>query len=161
MLNPLPMSKTGYNRLKEELERLQKGELPRVTQAVEEARELGDLRENGAYIAAREQLGFLIGRIRELNGMLSRSDIIDCTKIEPDRAAFGTVVTLLDLDTNQKVTYQLLGPDEADSSNGSISIHSPVGEAILGHVVGDKVSVTTPRGDRHFEVVEIARSTTD
>jgi transcription elongation factor GreA len=145
--------------LKEELERLQKGDLPRVMLAVAEARELGDLRENGAYIAAREQQGFLVGRIRELNGMLSRSDIIDCTKIEPDRAAFGTVVTLLDLDTNKKVTYHLLGPDEADSGNGSISIHSPIGEAILDHSVGDQVSVTTPRGDRHFEVIEITRST--
>ena len=159
MLDPVPISKSGYNRLKEELERLQKGELPRVTQAVEEARELGDLSENGAYHAAREQLGFLIGRIRQLNGMLSRSDIIDCTKIDPDEAAFGTVVTLLDLDTGKKVTYQLLGPDEADSTTGSISIHSPVGEAILGHLVGDKVDATTPRGDRHFEVIEVARST--
>jgi transcription elongation factor GreA len=159
MLNPVPISKTGYNRLKEELERLQKGELPRVTQAVEEARELGDLSENGAYHAAREELGFLLGRIRELNGMLSRSDIINCTKIDPDEAAFGTVVTLLDLDTGKKVTYQLLGPDESDSTNGSISIQSPVGKAILGHLVGDKVEATTPRGDRHFEVVEIARST--
>lgn len=161
MLDPVPISRTGYNRLKEELERLQKGELPRVAQAVEEARELGDLRENGAYQAAREQLGFLVGRVRELNGMLSRSDIIDCTKIDPDGAVFGTVVTLLDLDTNQKLTYQLLGPDEADSSTGSISIHSPIGRAILHHVVGDKVDVSTPRGDRHFEIVEITRSTFD
>lgn len=161
MLNPMPISRTGYNRLKEELERLQRGELPRVTQAVEEARELGDLSENGAYHAAREELGFLVGRIRELNGMLSRSDIIDCTKIDPDRAAFGTVVTLLDLDTGKKVTYHLLGPDEADSGNGSISIQSPIGEAILDQSIGDRVSVTTPRGDRHFEVVGIARSTID
>ena len=81
MLDPVPISRTGYNRLKEELERLQKEELPRVMLAVAEARELGDLRENGAYIAGREQQGFVVGRIRELNGRLSRSDIIDCTKM--------------------------------------------------------------------------------
>ncbi len=161
MLDPMPISRTGYNRLKGELERLQQEELPRVMRDVAEARELGDLSENGAYQAAREQLGFLVGRIRELNGMLSRSDIIDCTKIDPDRAEFGTVVTLLDLDTQKKITYQLLGPDEADSSNGSISIHSPIGEAILGHVAGDQVSASTPRGERHFEVIEIARSPVD
>ena len=161
MLDPVPISRTGYQKLKGELERLQQEELPRVMRDVAEARELGDLSENGAYHAAREQLGFLVGRIRELNGMLSRSDIIDCTKIDPDRAEFGTVVTLLDLDTQKKITYQLLGPDEADSSNGSISIHSPIGEAILGHVAGDRVSASTPRGERHFEVLEIARSPVD
>ena len=161
MLDPMPISRTGYNRLKEELERLQKEELPRVMRDVAEARELGDLRENGAYIAAREQQGFLVGRIRELNGRLSRSDIIDCTKMECDRAVFGTVVTLLDLDRNQKVTYQLLGPDETDSSTEGISIHSPIGRALLGQSVGEKVSVTTPRGDRHFEVIDIARPAVD
>lgn len=161
MLDPVPISRAGYNRLKEELERLQKEDLPRVMHDVAEARELGDLRENGAYIAAREQQGFIVGRIRELNGMLSRSDIVDCTKVEPDHAAFGTVVTLLDLDSQQKITYQLLGPDEADSGSGGISIHSPIGDAILGQGVGDRVSVKTPRGDRHFEVVEIGRSTFD
>ena len=161
MLDPLPISRTGYNRLKEELARLRDEELPPVMQAIAEARELGDLRENGAYIAGRERQGFIVGRIRELNGRLSRSDIIDCTKVESDRAVFGTVVTLLDLDTNQKVTYQLVGPDEADFSIEGISIDSPIGRAILGHSVGDKVSVTTPRGERHLEVLEVARSTMD
>jgi transcription elongation factor GreA len=161
MLDPVPISKTGYNRLKEELERLEKNELPAVMQRVAEAREMGDLKENGEYIAGREQQGFLVGRIRELRGMLSRSDIVDCTKVEADEAAFGTVVTLLDLEANEKVTYQLLGPDEADHDTGSISIHSPIGEAILGHAIGDQFSVKIPRGDRHFEVVDIAKSTVE
>ncbi len=161
MLDPVPISRTGYNKLKEELDRLQNEELPRVMRAVAEAREMGDLRENGEYIAGREQQGFIVGRIRELNGKLSRSDIIDCTKVEPDQAVFGTVVSLLDLDTNQKMTYQLLGPDEADSSTGSISIHSPIGRAIHGLSVGDKVDVETPRGNRHFEVIGIARAEVD
>lgn len=161
MLDPVPISRTGYNRLKEELDRLEKDELPAVMQRVAEAREMGDLKENGEYISGREQQGFLVGRIRELRGMLSRSDIVDCTKAETDHAAFGTVVTLLDLDTNRRVTYQLLGPDEADTDNGSISVQSPIGEAIFGHAVGDQVSVETPRGDRRFEVVEIAKSEFD
>jgi len=158
---PVPISKTGYSRLKEELDRLEKEELPQVMQRVAEAREMGDLRENGEYIAGREQQGFLVGRIRELRGMLNRSDIVHCTKVESDTARFGTVVTLLDLNTQQKVTYQLLGPDEADHDAGSISIHSPIGRAILGHTVGEKVEVQTPRGDRHFEVVQITRSSFD
>lgn len=155
MIDPVPISQTGYSRLKEELERLEKTELPAVMQRVAEAREMGDLKENGEYISGREQQGFIVGRIRELKGMMSRSDIVDCTKADTDHAAFGTIVTLLDLDRNQKVTYQLLGPDEADSDNGSISVQSPIGSAILGHAVGDKVTVSIPRGDRNFEVVEI------
>ena len=158
MIDPVPISKTGFNKLKEELDRLQNNELPQVMQRVAEAREMGDLKENGEYISGREQQGFIVGRIRELKGMLNRSDIVDCTKVETTEIGFGTVVTLLDLDTQKKVTYQLLGPDEADSDNGSISIHSPIGRSILGYTVGERVSVKIPRGDRHFEVVDIAKS---
>jgi transcription elongation factor GreA len=160
MADLVPMSRTGYNRLKEELERLQREDLPDVMKAVAEAREHGDLRENAEYISGRERQGFIMGRISELRGKLNRADIVDCTKVEPDRAAFGTVVTLLDSDTGEKVTYQLLGPDEADY-DGSISIESPIGRSILGHSIGDKVSVEIPRGDRHFEVTDIARSPVD
>ena len=157
MIELVPISRAGYDKLKAELDRLEKEELPRVAQEVAEARELGDLKENGAYIAGREQQGFLTGRIRELKGKLNRSDIIDCTKVECDRAMFGTVVSLLDLGTNEKLTYQLLGPDEADLDTGSISIDSPIGDSILGLSVGDKVSVSIPRGDRHLEVLDITR----
>jgi transcription elongation factor GreA len=90
--------------------------------------------------------------------MMNQSDIVDCTKVPCDQAEFGTVVTLLDLDTQENVTYQLLGPHDADTDTGSISIHSPVGKAILGHTVGDELSVTIPRGDRHFKVISIAGS---
>jgi transcription elongation factor GreA len=161
MLDPVPISRTGYNRLKQERDRLQNEELPEVMRRVAEARELGDLRENSEYLTGRERQGFLVGQIRELTGKLNRSDIIDCTKVQTDQAAFGTVVSLLDLDTNEKVTYHLLGPDEADHDSGGISIHSPIGQAILGHAVGDKVSVQTPRGARHFEVLAIAPSPFD
>ena len=161
MVDPVPISRSGYNKLKEELEQLQKVELPEVQQAVAEARAEGDLKENAAYIYGRQRQGFITGRISELKGKLSRADIVDCTKVECDRAVFGTVVTLLDLDTEEKVIYQLLGPDDADYDTGSISVQSPVGRAILGHVIGDKVSVTIPRGDRHFKVMEIAKSKFD
>jgi transcription elongation factor GreA len=157
MLDVVPISKTGFSKLKEELDKLEK-ELTQVRIEVAAARELGDLKENGAYIYGRERQGFIEGQIGELKGKINRSDIVDCTEVETDEAAFGTVVTLLDLDAQEKVTYQLLGPDEADAETGSISIESPVGEAILGHTVGDKFSVTIPRGDRHFEVIEIAKS---
>jgi len=157
MLDVVPISKTGFSKLKEELGKLEE-ELTRVRIDVAAAREQGDLKENGAYIYGREQQGFIEGQIGELKGKINRSDIVDCTQVETDEAAFGTVVTLLDQDTQEKVTYQLLGPDEADTDTGSISIESPVGEAILGLSVGDEVTVTIPRGDRNFKVIGIARS---
>lgn len=161
MLDPEPMSRTGYNKLLAELKRLETEELPEVQKTVADAREEGDLKENGAYIYGRQRQGHIVGRISELKGKLNRADIIDCTKVECDRAAFGTVVTLLDLDTKEKVTYQLLGPDDADYETGSISIRSPIGRAILGHLIGDQLSVKIPRGDRHLEVIDIAKSEVD
>lgn len=160
MIDPVPISRTGYNKLMKELEQLQK-ELSEVKQTVAEAREEGDLKENGAYIYGRQRQGHIVGRISELTGKLNQSDIIDCTKVECDRAVFGTVVSLLDLDTEEKVTYQLLGPDDADFDTGSISVHSPIGSCIVGHSVGDKVTVELPRGDRHLEVIDIARPEVD
>jgi len=157
MLDPVPISKTGFNKLTEELSRLEK-ELTEVRIAVAEAREQGDLKENGAYIYGRQRQGFVEGRIGELKGKINRSDIVDCTKVQCDRAVFGAVVSLLDLNTQEKTVYQLLGPDDADYDTGSISIHSPVGSAILGSSIGDKVSVTIPRGEFNFEVIETAKS---
>jgi len=156
-----PMSRTGYNKLMKELEQLETVELPEVRKTVAQAREEGDLRENGAYIYGRQRQGHIVGQIGELKGKLNRADIIDCTKVDCDRAVFGTVVSLLDLDTKEKVTYQLLGPDDADFDTGSISVHSPIGSCIVGHSVGDKVTVELPRGDRHLEVIDIARPEVD
>jgi transcription elongation factor GreA len=155
------MSRTGYNRLMEELNRLEKEELPEVRKTVAEAREEGDLKENGAYIYGRQRQGQIEGRIGELKAKLNRADIVDCTEVDCDRAVFGTVVSLLDLDTNKKVTYQLLGPHDADIDLGSISIHSPIGSAIVGCEVGEKITITVPRGDRNLEVLEITRPQVD
>ena len=159
MLKPTPMSKTGYEKLKEELTHLQTVELPEVQKTVADAREEGDLKENGAYIYGRQRQGHIVGRISELKGKMNRADIIDCTKVECARALFGTVVTLMDLDTEAEVTYQLLGPDDSDFELGSISVDSPIGRSILGHVIGDELTVTVPRGDRYLKVLGIAKST--
>ena len=156
-----PMSRTGYNRLMEELKQLETVELPEVRKTVAQAREEGDLKENGAYIYGRQRQGHIVGRIGELKGKLNCAEIIDCTKVECDKANFGTVVTLLDLDTNKKKTYQLLGPDDADYDTGSISIYSPIGDAIYGCTIGEKISVTVPRGDLNFEVIDISKPELD
>jgi len=144
-----------------ELEQLETVELPEVKKTVAQAREEGDLKENGAYIYGRQRQGHIVGQIGELKGKLNRADIIDCTTVDCDQAVFGTVVTLLDLDTQEKLTYQLLGPDDADIDTGSISIYSPVGSAIVGNVVGGKFTVALPRGDRHLEVIGIAKPEVD
>ena len=157
MLDLVQISQTGFNKLNEELKQLEK-ELSEVRKRVAEAREQGDLKENGAYIYGRERQGFIQGRLGELRGKINQSDLVDCTKVQCDRALFGTVVSLLDLNTQENETYQLLGPNDADYETGSISILSPVGGAILGLSVGDKASVTIPRGEYHFEVIDIAKS---
>ena len=157
MLDLVPISQTGFKKLKEELDELEKERVV-VSKRVGEAREQGDLKENGAYIYGRQELGFIEGRLGELRAQINRSEIVDCTTVQCDRSIFGTVVSLLDLNTEEKVTYQLLGPNDADYDTGSISIHSPVGDAILGLSVGDKASVTIPRGEFHFEVIDIAES---
>lgn len=157
MYDLVPISMTGYNKLIAEVEELEK-EAAEVRKRVGEARELGDLKENGEYIYGRQQLGFLEGRLGELRTQINRSEKIDCTKVQTDTAVFGTIVTLLNLTTQEKVTYQLLGPNDADTDTGSISILSPVGDAIHGLKPGDKTVVKNPRGEFHYQVVEIAKS---
>jgi len=157
MYDLVQISQTGFDKLKEELSQLEQ-ERVEVSKRVAEAREQGDLKENGEYIYGRKQLGFIEGRIGELMGNINRSEKVDCTAVSCDRANFGTVVTLLDVNTQEKVIYQLLGPNDADYDTGSISIHSPVGDAIVGLSVGEKGSVTIPRGEFHFEVIDIAKS---
>lgn len=157
MLDLVPISKTGYNKLMEELAQLEK-EAAEVRIRVGEARQQGDLKENGEYIYGRQQLGFLEGRMGQIRAQINCSEIVDCTKVPCDRAVFGTVVTLLNLKTQQKMTYQLLGPHDADIDNGSISIHSPVGDAIHGLAVNEKAVVKNPSGEHHYEVVAITPS---
>lgn len=161
MVERIPMSKAGHLRLKEELSRLEKVDRIEVVKAIEVAREHGDLKENAEYHAAKERQGHIEGRILELKDKLSRAEVIDCSKVSIDKAVFGTVVTLLDLDTDDEVTYQLLGPEESDVKKGSISVMSPLGRSILGKEVGDEIMVVTPGGNREFEVMGIQRSALD
>jgi transcription elongation factor GreA len=157
MYDLVPISLTGFNKLMEELSQLEK-EAVEVRKRVSEAREQGDLKENGEFIYGRQQLGFIEGRLGELRGKINLSEKIDCTKVPTDRAVFGTVVTLLNLKTQQKVTWQLLGPNDADIDTGSISIHSPVGDAIHMLSRGEKALVQTHAGEFHYEVIDITRS---
>jgi len=158
MVVRIPMSKTGHSRLKAELNQLEKIDRFEIAKAIGVAREHGDLKENAEYHAAKERQGHIEGRILELKDKLSRAEVIDCTKVKTEKAVFGTVVSLLDLDTDEEITYKLLGPEEADVKQGSISVLSPLGRSLLGKEVGDDVIAKTPGGTREFELVDIARS---
>ena len=155
MVVRIPMSQEGNTRLRQELDRLLKKERPAVIEAIETARGHGDLKENAEYHAAKERQSHIEGRIMELKDQLSRAEVIDCSTVDCSRVVFGTVVTHVDLDTDDEVRYQLLGPEEADVSKGSISVLSPLGRAMIGKSVGDEITVKTPGGVRQLEVMDI------
>ena len=161
MVVRMPISRVGFNKLRKELEHLERKERHDVIRAIEVAREHGDLRENAEYHAAKERQGHVEGRILELKDKLSRAEVIDCTEVSCSKAVFGTVVTMLDLDADTEVTYQLLGPEESDVKKGVISIQSPLGRSILGKEVGDEVKVITPGGIREFEIMRITAPEND
>ena len=150
----IPISAQGYKKLTEELAQL-KEDRPRVIQAIKEAREQGDLRENAGYDAAREKQGMSEARIKYLEARLQQSNIIDLDKLTGDKVVFGCTVTIVDVDTDEEKTFTILGPDEADHSKGSISYQSPVGHALLGHEVGEEVTVTIPKGNVVYEITKI------
>ncbi|SDP09666.1 transcription elongation factor GreA [Desulforhopalus singaporensis] len=158
MVERIPMSKSGNQNLREELQRLERVERGEVVKAIEVAREHGDLKENAEYHAAKDRQGHIEGRILEIKDKLSRAEVIDCAKVTTEKVVFGTVVELIDLDTEEEVTYQLLGPEEADVKKGSISVLSPIGRSMLGKEQGDEVLVNTPGGKREFEIVNIRSS---
>ncbi len=158
MVVRVPMSKQGNIALKEELNNLERVERHVVVKAIAIAREHGDLKENAEYHAAKERQGMIEGRIMDLKDKLGRAEVIDCTKVNCERAVFGTVVELLDMDTDEDVSYQLLGAEEADVKKGSISVFSPLGKSLLGKEVGDDVIAKTPGGTREFEVISISPS---
>ena len=158
MVVRVPMSKTGYTLLKDELRRLEKHDRIDVIKSIEVARAHGDLKENAEYHAAKERQGHIEGRIMELKDKLGRAEVIDCTGVNCDKVVFGTVATLVDLDTDDEVSYQLLGPEESDVKKGSISVFSPIGQSVIGKEVGDEVLVKTPGGVRQFEVTDITSS---
>lgn len=151
-MTKFPMTVQGAEKLRAELDKLKK-EKPLVSQAIADAREHGDLKENAEYHAAREQMGFLEGRIQDIEGRLSNAQIIDIRAISPgDKVIFGVTVTIINCDTDQKVTYQIVGEDEADVPSGKISLTSPIARALIGKEVGDIVVVKAPSGDVEYEI---------
>ncbi|WP_300161099.1 transcription elongation factor GreA [Solidesulfovibrio sp.] len=154
-MDSIPISVEGFRKLERELERLKK-ERPEVIQAIKEAREEGDLRENAGYEAARERQGMLEARINFIESRMPRFNVIDLATLDGDLAIFGATVEIEDVDTGDLKKYTLLGPDEAEPSRGSISILSPVGQALLGKQVGDELVVDAPRGKINYEVVSIS-----
>ena len=155
-MTKVPITVSGLEKLREELQYLKRVERPRVIAAIAEARCHGDLRENAEYHAAREQQGFIEGRIKEIEGKLSNAEIIDITSLPPTgRVVFGTTVNLYDEQTDSQVSYQLVGEDEADIKAGRISIASPIARALIGREVGDVVEVMVPDGSRSYEIVEV------
>lgn len=147
------MTVAGAERLRAELSELKTERRPRIIQAISDAREHGDLRENAEYHAAREQQSFCEGRIKEIEGKLADAEIIDVSQIKPTgRVIFGTTVTLLNLDTEKRVVYQIVGEDEADVRAGRISVGSPISRAIMGKEIGEEIVVKAPAGDIEYEI---------
>lgn len=155
-MQKIPMTVAGEQALRDELDHLKSVERPRIIEAIAEARELGDLKENAEYHAAREQQGFIEGRIQEIEGKLSNAQVIDITKLpKTTKVIFGCTVNLLNLETDEEVRYTIVGEDEADIAQHKISLTSPIARALIGKEEGDIATVTTPRGEVEYEVSEV------
>ena len=150
-----PITKTGYEKLKNELKRLTSVERPAVVQAIEEARAHGDLRENAEYHAAKERQGFIEGRLQEINGKLSNCKVIDPAVLSGDTVIFGATVTLLDLKTEGEMRYQIVGDEEADLNEKKISYSSPIARALIGKKAGDEITIRIPKGTLEVEVLAV------
>lgn len=151
----IPITRDGYERLKIELQRLQREERPAVIKAIEEARAHGDISENAEYEAAKEKQGLIETRINDLTQKLGLSEIIDLSDEDNGRITFGSTVVMEDLETGEVTSYQLVGPYEADVQAGTISVTSPLGKALIGKEEGEEVRVQTPKGIRNVEILEI------
>jgi len=149
------MTRAGYDRLQVELKNLIRVERPKVVQDIAEARSHGDLSENAEYDAAKDRQAFIEGRILELNDKIARAQVIDPAKLNSEKIVFGATVTLYDPDTDNEVTYQIVGEDEADIKDGKISVTSPVGKALIGNSVDDEVRIKVPSGVKVYEVTDI------
>lgn len=154
-MDRVPITRPGYEALKKELEKLKTVDRPQNIKAIEEARAHGDLSENAEFEAAKERQAFLEGRIAELSFKVNNADIIDPGTLPKDRAVFASTVLLENVDTEESVEYQLVGPDESDIKEGRISVSSPLGQAILGKRPGDEIVLAAPGGKRCYELVEI------
>ena len=150
------MTAVGYNRLQEELKRLKTVDRPTIIRAIAEARDHGDLAENAEYHAARDRQSFIEGRLAEIEDKIARAEIIDVSKLSGSVIKFGAKVTLADEETDEEQTFQIVGEDEADVSQGRLSVTSPLARALIGKQTGESVEVATPRGAKSYEVVTVA-----
>jgi transcription elongation factor GreA len=155
-MNKIPLTARGAEKLRTELNELKSVVRPRIIKAIAEAREHGDLRENAEYHAAREQQGFVEGRIKDIEAKLSNAQIIDVRTLNAGgRVVFGSTVDVLEVTTDEEHTYQIVGEDEADAREGLISVTSPIARALIGKSEGDVAVVQAPGGDREFEILEV------
>ena len=151
----VPMTLEGKKMLDEELKRLMSVERPMIIKAIEVARGHGDLSENADYSAAKERQSFIEGRIAEINDKLARAQVIDIHAIKSEKVVFGATVILEDQESNKKITYRIVGVDEADIKNGKIGVTSPIARALIGKAEGDEVVVHAPKGEIRYDVIEI------
>jgi transcription elongation factor GreA len=151
----VPMTPSGFKKLQEELRMRQQEERPRIIEAISEARAHGDLSENAEYHAAKEAQSHNEGRITELEDLLARAEVIDLTKMSGDTVKFGATVKIVDEDTEEEKTYQIVGDQEADVKDGRISISSPISRALIGKSVGDSIEVNAPGGSKAYEILAI------
>jgi transcription elongation factor GreA len=154
-MEKIPMTAAGFARLEKELKQLKTVDRPAVIEAISEARAHGDLKENAEYHAAKEKQSFIEGRLQELEAVISRAEIIDVKALKADTIKFGATVKLIDEETEEKITYQIVGDYEADIKRNLISTSAPIGRALIGKKLGASVEVVTPKGTRFYEVLEI------
>jgi transcription elongation factor GreA len=155
-MDRFPMTVAGEQQLRDELVQLKSVDRPRIVQSIAEAREHGDLKENAEYHAAREQQGFCEGRIQEIEAKLSNAQIIDISKLpKSDKIIFGVTVTLLNVDSEEEVTYKIVGEDESDVKEGKISVTSPIARGLIGKCLDDEVNIKTPSGEVEYEIIDV------
>ena len=155
MSESYPMTQAGYESLKLELKQLTSKDRPAVINAISTAREHGDLKENAEYHAAKEQQGFIEGRIQELNEKLALANVIDITKLSGEKVVFGATVSFVDVDTEKESSYQIVGADESDLQKNKISISSPIARALIGKSAGDTLSIPIPKGKIEIEILGV------
>ena len=158
-MDRFPITREGYNRLRAELQRLEQQERPQVIQAIAEAREHGDISENAEFEAAKERQALVEGKINDLHNKLGQCEVVEVENDSSDRVIFGTTVDLEDLDSGEEVRYRLVGPYEADLAQGTISVTSPIGRALIGKEPGDDVKVRTPGGTKNLEIIAVHYAT--
>ena len=151
-----PITSEGLKKIKKELEELKNIKRPKIIEAIAEARAHGDLKENAEYHAAKEEQAKIESRVIEINDLIARANVVDVTKLEKkDNVIFGSTVYLLDLESNKKKTYKIVGKDEADVTKNYINFRSPIGKALIGKNKKDMITVTTPSGEKNFEIIEV------